>query len=550
MRKIERFTATREGVGQAVDYTREFLEANKIHGKEFTRASLTAEEAIAALVEHAEEGSMIRVFLRSYHGNVMVDISSEGSEFDLTKSMDQLPDTDEDETGASTQEALRGILLNAFTNGLKYQHKSGVNRIRMKAVKSRHSFLLWTLGALLLAIVAGLLLEGFTSKSFQTGLDSNVLTPVKTMYLNALKMCVAPVVFFSIITCVMQFSDLRELGRIGGKVCSMYLLTTVIAVGVGLGMYFLLQPGDTGLAAGQIADATSITSQKMDVSILGTITGIIPSNFVQPFVDSNMLQLIFLAIIAGVAVGMIGKHSRILCDILAACNELFLKITTIIISFMPVAVLCSICSMMLNLGAQKLLSLLGMLGTFILGLVCMMTIYCLLLGVIGRLNPVPFLKKYTGTMLQVFSMASSNASIPLNMEVCEKKLGISPRVYSLSIPLGATVNMDGSCIYMAVFSLALAKAYGVEITGAAILSLVLSIIVLSVGAPGIPGAGLICLSVVLVQIGVPVEAIGIVMGIDAFVGMFRAMSNSLGDVIVTTIVAKSEGLMDTEVYRR
>ena len=189
-----------------------------------------------------------------------------------------------------------------------------------------------------------------------------------------------------------------------------------------------------------------------------------------------------------------------------------------------------------------------MLGTLIVGLLCMMAVYCLLMLVLGKINPLIFLKKYAQTMLQVFSMASSNAAIPLNMDTCEKKLGISKRVYSLSIPFGATINMDGTCVHLAVFSLALAKVYGVEITGTAILSLILSIIVLSMGAPGIPGSGLICLSVLLVQIGVPIEAVGIVMGIDSFVGMFRAMSNSLGDVAVTAIVAKSEGLMDMEVY--
>ena len=168
--------------------------------------------------------------------------------------------------------------------------------------------------------------------------------------------------------------------------------------------------------------------------------------------------------------------------------------------------------------------------------------------IIGRLNPIPFVRKYASTMLQVFSMASSNASIPVNMEACDKKLGISRKVYSLSIPLGATVNMDGTCVHLAVFSLALAKVYGVEISGAAILSLVVVIIVLSMGAPGIPGSGLICLSVLLTQMGVPVEAIGLVMGIDSLMGMFRCMSNCLGDVAATAVVARSEGLMDTQKY--
>ena len=172
------------------------------------------------------------------------------------------------------------------------------------------------------------------------------------------------------------------------------------------------------------------------------------------------------------------------------------------------------------------------------------------LHLLARLNPLPFLRKYAPVMVQVFSMASSNASIPVNMEACEKKLGISSRVFSLSIPLGATLNMDGTCIHLAVFALALAKVYGVPVSGGALLPMIVSIILLSMGAPGIPGSGLICLSVLLTQMNVPVEAIGLVMGIDSLIGMFRCMSNCLGDVAVTSIVAKSEGQMDMEVYRQ
>ena len=181
------------------------------------------------------------------------------------------------------------------------------------------------------------------------------------------------------------------------------------------------------------------------------------------------------------------------------------------------------------------------------GLVVMMIVYCLLILIIGRLSPLPFIKKYSSTMLQVFSMASSNASIPVNMDAC-KNLGIAKKIYSLSIPLGATLNMDGTCVHLAVFALALAKIYGVQVTGASMVAIIISIIVLSMGSPGIAGAGLICLSVLLEQMGVPLEAIGLVMGIDPLVGMFRCMSNCLGDVAVSTVVAKKEGVLEIETY--
>ena len=217
---------------------------------------------------------------------------------------------------------------------------------------------------------------------------------------------------------------------------------------------------------------------------------------------------------------------------------------------MPIAVFCSIMSLILTTGMQTLLPVLGICVCFLAGLVLMMSVYCLILLLMAKLNPIPFVKKYSPVMAQVASMASSNASLPLNMSTCEKRLGISPRVYSLSLPLGATMNMDGTCVYLGVFALGLAKLYGIDIMSTSLLPIVASIIILSIGAPGVSGAGLVCLSVLLTQLNVPVEAVGLIMGIDPLLGMLRTMSNCLGDVVVSTIVAKSENLLDMDIYNK
>ena len=417
----------------------------------------------------------------------------------------------------------------------------------MTIIRSKKAFLYQTLGAMILGIVAGMVLSAVAPGEMNSALNENVLVPVKTMYMNALKMIVAPVVFFSIVSCIVRFSDLSELGRVGGRVIVLFLATTCVAVAVGVASFLLFKPGQP-LDAGQVvADASSITSQKMDVSIKDMIVNIVPANFLKAFIDSNMLQLIFMAVLCGVAAGLIGKYSEMVKSIFEAFNELFLKVTTLIIRVMPLAVFCAICSMMLTMGLDTIRSVLGILGTFLFGLAVMALLYCLILLVLGRMNPGPFMKKYAPMLLQVFSMASSNASIPINMEAC-KKLGIDKKIYSLSIPLGATLNRDGTCIHLAVFALALAQTYGVEVTGATLVGMIVSIIVLSMGAPGIPGSGLICLSVLLAQINVPVEAIGLVMGIDALAGMFRTVGNCMGVVAVSMVVARKEHALDMETY--
>lgn len=536
-------------VGELVDFVSRSLRDYGIKKKECDKAALTTEEAAVSIIAHCpKEGSQITAVLKAFGGNVSIELSARGERYALTGNALSISSAYENEDEAVVGESIRNILLGSFADSLKYVHKDGINYIRMTLVRSRHAFLYQTLGAMALAVCLGILFSSFMPATLNDFLNDTVFVPVKTMYMNALKMIVAPVVFFSIVSCIVRFSDLSDLGRIGVKIIGMYLFTTIVAVGVGIGIFFLFHPGDPSMAASLVNDASSVTSQTMDVSIKDTIVGIIPSDIITPFMKANMLQLIFMAILCGIATGMLGKYSDMLSQLFTACNDLFLKITTIIIKVMPLAVFCSIMSMMLTMGIHTIISVFGMFGTFIAGLAVMMLLYCLMMSTIARLNPLPFIRKYAPSMLQVFSMASSNASIPINMEACEKKVGISKKIFSLAIPLGATLNMDGTCVHLAVFSLALAKTYGIQVTGSAMLSMIISIIILSMGAPGIPGSGLICLSVLLTQMNVPVEAVGLVMGIDSLCGMFRTMSNCLGDVAVTAIVAKSENEMDMEIY--
>ena len=446
------------------------------------------------------------------------------------------------------EKIIRDVLLKANEERLRYKNKNNMNLVEITVQKNPHAMVLHTMLALIAAIVIGVLMKVFVPSGVNEALNNTIFTSISTMFLNALKMIVGPVVFFSIACCISQFGDLKEAGRIGGKVMGFYLLTTVLAILTATGVFELLKPGNPELAAKLAGDAATVSVSDVSISIKDTIVGIIPANFVKPFLDSNMMQLIFLAVLIGIALEKIGEHSRLLKDIFEACNDLFLKITVMLVRFIPVATFCSIVSVVLKTGPDVLLSMLAMLGTFAVGIVAMIIVYCILLGVIGRLNPIPFLKKYSPTMLQVFGMASSNAAIIVNMDACENKLGISKKIYSLSIPLGATVNMDGTCIYLVIFGMALARVFGVDINGGMMLSMFFSVFVLSVGAPGVPGAGLVCLSVLLTQLNVPLAGIGLVMGLDSLLGMMRAMSNSLGDVTASLIVAKSEKKLDMEKY--
>ncbi|MCR4746014.1 MAG: dicarboxylate/amino acid:cation symporter [Lachnospiraceae bacterium] len=559
MRITRHFSGGVKSISDMVDFVIEELKSYGIKSKECIKASITVEEAAASLIQHGSGVSSkendksdvgVDVTINAFLGRITIEMSAEGEEYNFANDISSTSIHNSFAQDESLRETISNILLKSLTYDLKYRNINNKNYIRMIVIRSKNAMLYQTLGAMALAIIVGLLISNLMPGEIGEGLNKFVLVPIKTMYMNALKMVVAPVVFFSIVSCIVQFSDMTTLGRVGGKIIGMYVFTTFVAVSIGILIYYLLQPGDPSIANSLVQDASAITSQTMEVSLLDTIVGIVPSDIVNPFLKANMLQLIFMAIMCGVATGLLGKYSELLVNLFSAGNDLFLKITTLVIKVMPIAVFCSITSMVITMGAKRILSILGMLGTFLLGLFGMMIVYCLLALIIAHINPITLIRKYSSSMLQVFSMASSNASIPINMEACEKKLGISKKIFSLSIPLGATLNMDGTCVHLAVFALALAKSYGVEISEGMMLSMIISIVVLSMGAPGIPGSGLICLSVLLTQLNVPVEAIGLVMGVDPLIGMFRAMSNSLGDVVVTTIVAKTEGEIDMKVYNK
>lgn len=552
MRKMILISQTELSAG--MDFIEAGLSEFEIGKKQKLKTMLVAEESLQKLIMHAEGAEeKICIALNKKMGSAYLSMSLRGQTFELiqgdtVEDVLHLEQDDQQTSHEKEEEMIRDILLRANKDQLRYKNKKGTNIVEITVRKNPHAMVMRTMFALAAAIIVGLVMKAVVPEAVSEIVNDTFLASISTMFLNALKMVVGPVVFFSIVSCISQFGDLKEVGRIGGKIMGFYMLTTVLAIIVATAVFYLLQPGNPELASKLAADASTVVSSDVSISIKDTIVGIVPSNFVKPFLESNMMQLIFMAVLIGIAVGKIGEYSQLLKDIFEACNSLFLKITVILVQFIPIATFCSILSVILKTGPDVLLSMLAMLGTFAVGILAMMCVYCLLMIVIGRLNPVPFLKKYSPTMLQVFGMASSNAAIIVNMDACEHKLGIPKKIYSLSIPLGATVNMDGTCVYLVIFGLALARVFGVEISGGTLLSMFISVLVLSVGAPGVPGAGLVCLSVLLTQLNVPIAGIGLVMGLDSLLGMLRAMSNSLGDVAASLIVAKSEKILDEEKY--
>lgn len=522
------------------------LKETDVDSEHAIKAQLLAEEMIVPLIENnAAKGGDIRVQIKKTLGEISINISAKGEEYDFVGGDESLSDAVGD---AEVQDVIRSIILRAHGENLKYSYKNGINSVRIIAGKAGVSTVKLTLGALAAGLLFGLFIKLALPAAVCAGICEYMLSPVSTMFMNALKIIIAPVVFFSIVSCISGFSDMSELGRIGAKVMGMYLLTTVIAVVMSFIVTTLLSPGTFGAALSMANTGTVDINGDVDTSLLSTIINIVPDNLLKPFVEADTLQLIFLAVLIGAAVGRIGKYTPVLTELFEACNSLFLTITTMIAKLIPLAVFCSISMMIVNMGGSSLLMMLGYFLTNVFEIFIMLAVYGVLVSVLGRLSPLTFYRKMRESMLTSFTLGSSSAAMPVNLRTCTDKLGVSPKVCNFSIPLGATINMDGTCISLVLAGLYLAKMYGISVSPSAFAPLALTIILLSLGCPGVPGAGLVCLGIVLNQLGVPISAMGLVLAIDPVLDLFDTMSNTTGDVACAVISAHSEGLLDEEVF--
>lgn len=538
----------KNALADSLVFIRKNLTEVKAGSKLTARAMTACEEMISLFADNAAEGAVLQVRFVKTLSEYYIDIRCKGEQFDPYDSgiedAADLKALGRDDAGR----AIRSILLKSYADKLKYSNSNGINRAQITAGKAEQSMLMKTVIALVLGIALGLILKFALPQALSEGVNYYFLVPVRTMFMNALKLIIGPVIFFSIVSCLSSFKDLSELGRIGAKVMGSYILTTIIAVCLAVGLSVLLHPGQPGFALDEQLEVHPEYAHEVDTSLRSTIINIVPANFVKPFLESDTMQIMFIAVLCGIAVGMVKDYSETLKKIFDAGNTLAMTITSLITRFIPLAVFCSVAHIVDTAGSRSARELLGFIGTHFLTVICMLMVYGLILLVIGRLNPFRFYAKFKEGMLTGLALASSTAAMPTNLRICTEKLGISPMVCNFSIPLGATVNMDGTCITLTIAGLFLARAYDVNITAATLLSVMVTIILLSLGCPGVPGAGLICLGIVLQLMNVPVEAIGLIIGIYPFIDMVNTMSNITGDVAVSAVVARSEGLLDTNVY--
>lgn len=389
---------------------------------------------------------------------------------------------------------------------------------------------------LILGVIAGLILHGSAGTTFVKNLMTYLISPVADAFIRAIRMIVVPLVLASLVVGTASLGDIKKVGRIGGKTVGIYLVTTAIAIILGIVLASILSPGTNV----NVPKEGTYTAAKAP-HIMTTLVNMIPINPVDALAKGEMLQIIVFAIFLGIAASTVGEAAKPMLKVFEGLNEAMLQLTMYVMQAAPYAVFALITRTVVNQGSTILMNLAMFIVVVYLGLIIhAVVIYGGIAKFLGGVSPVEFFKRVSPAMLLAFTSASSAATLPLTIECGEKNLGIKREICSFTLPLGATVNMDGTALYQGVSVLFLAQLLGINLTFSQMLTVVVSATLASIGTAGVPGAGMIMLAMVLESVGMPVSAIGIIMGVDRIVDMGRTCMNVTGDLACTLAVARSE----------
>ena len=383
--------------------------------------------------------------------------------------------------------------------------------------------------AMVLAIVAGLLMQSCADFA------NNYIKPFGTIFLNLVKFIVVPIVLFSIMCGIISMSDIRKVGSIGLKTVVFYLCTTAFAVIIGL------VGGNLFKGAFPVVATTDLTyDASAATSFMDTLVNIFPSNFFKPMVDANMLQVIVMAVLLGFSIILVGEKNAKVVSAFNDLNDIFMKCMELILKLSPIGVFCLLCPIIASNGAAIIGSLaMVLLTAYICYIFHALVVYSLTVKAMGGMSPAKFFKGMLPAIIFAFSSASSVGTLPINLD-CVTKLGAKKEVASFVLPLGATINMDGTAIYQGVCAIFIAACYGIQLTLPQMLTIVLTATLASIGTAGVPGAGMVMLAMVLTSVGLPVDGIALVAGVDRIFDMGRTTVNITGDAACAVIVSNME----------
>ncbi len=522
-KQIIKYDLTFETLGDVSAELDAYLREHNTDPKDVQTALLLLEEISVRFLEHSPDVP-VKVTVRSRFGSINMSLSNEAEDFN--------PISEIKDWGTESENYFRTLIFRANAEKLDYARQNGRNVVNIKARKPKNRMMVLALLMLVAGTVLGLVMVHIM------GVDS-------AMFFNALGMLIIPMIFCSVVTTIAGLSSLSDTGRLGGKALRTYMTTTALAILVGFGSAYLFLPRKLPDAVMTLAKghATASTVQ------LGrdTLIGLIPKDIVAPIQNANIMQVMLLAVFVGMALGVLGEKIQVLNRLVEDLTNLFQTLVNMVAAFMPLVTLTATASLMINVGLPVIPLLGRLILTEIIAVAIMWVIYSLQLGIRG-ISPIPFWRALPGYFRKSGLPNYSGAYLPYSMELCTRKFGVSPRVTSFTTSLGATINMDGACVHFVLCSILFARLYNVALDANMIATIAIAVFILSMGDSAVQNSSLISMTSILTMMGVPTSALGLILGVDAVLDMFRCGSNIIGDLSATLTIGKSEGEMDREKY--
>lgn len=536
-KQIIKYDLTFETLGDVSQELEAYLKEHNTDAKDIQTALLLLEEISVRFLEHSPE-TPVQVRVRNRFGSISVTLSNAAEDFN--------PISEIKDWGTESENYFRTLIFRANAEKLDYARQNGRNVVNIKARKPKNRMMVLALLMLVAGVVLGLVMVHTMGTESASLFDYEVFETISAMFFNALGMLIIPMIFCSVVTTIAGLSSLSDTGRLGGKALRTYMTTTAMAILVGFGAAYLFLPRKLPDAVMKIAEGHTTES----VEILGRdmLIGLIPKDILAPIQNANIMQVMLLAVFVGMALGVLGEKIQVLNRLIEDLTNLFQTLVNMVAAFMPLVTLAATASLMIHIGLPVLPLLGRLILTEIIAVGVMWLIYSIQLGIRG-ISPVPFWRALPGYFRKSGLPNYSGAYLPYSMELCTRQFGVSPRVTSFTTSLGATINMDGACVHFVLCSVLFARLYNVELDANMIATIAIAVFILSMGDSAVQNSSLISMTSILTMMGVPTSALGLILGVDAVLDMFRCGSNIIGDLSATLTIGKSEGEMDVEKYR-
>lgn len=525
---------------EIIEWLKEQLTEKGATKKEILTGTLLLEEAFSRLenASAAPDHFEGKITIRKRFGDISIRVSARGEAFNPLVSMEEVSDDEE--------EMYVFALLKAHKDSLSYNRSNGENivSIRVHSSSSKKAFKI--LAGLVTGLILGVVLKIILSEAGIRWVESMILTPIQSMFIQALMMLVGPLIFFSIMSGITGMSNAADIGKMGGKLLgvSVMKLALVLLIGIALGIW-----------VGAIPEMAEFIQQGKEenvkaITMMELIVGIVPKNVVVPFASNNMLQILFIALFFGILLAKAGDRAARAKDVVEFCNRFIIDAMGVLMPILPFVVAASMTKMMLYTDFSMLLVYGKIILTGYLAFPLMMLVFSIFIGVVGRISPIPFVRKILPFLVIPFSISNSSACMPETIQFCREKLGIEEKLTMFAIPMGAQFNMTGSGIYLIMLVFIMRLSCGLPVDMEFIVPFFFGALLLTFTFPSIPGSVVIVMASFFEMAGVPTSMVMLFIGIDPIMDGIRTAGNVSGDISSAFVMARLEDKVDREIYNK